>query len=350
MLLSRLATSCYWLGRHLERAADLSGALLAYEQIRLDMPGPEAPNWVRLAALAGLDLPPAGDIPAHALIQAVVLDRENPSSVLGSLHQARENLRRVRFLFPYDCWQTLTPLYLSLTSPPAAAVATDPWAELGPLLAEVVRGSQQFAGQIATGMQRDQAHGFLRIGIHVERADMMFRVSTVMAEALIPTRPHARFEDVRWMGLLKSVGAYHTYRRRFQARSDFDSALELLLFEPCFPRSFAHALLQIDRDLIRLPRNLAAREALRRCWPKAEAASRAALEHYAEAALGALAHLHTVIESSYLSLSSPTAGAQAASPNRDARPAGPARPQGRMAADQSSLQSSAPGTALAERP
>jgi uncharacterized alpha-E superfamily protein len=334
MLLSRLAESCYWLGRHLERAADLSSALLAYEQIRLDLPGPEAPSWGRLAGLAGLDAQPAEDIPARALIQAVVFDRENPSSLLGSLHQARENLRRTRFLFPYECWQTLTPLHQALeaarvnVTSPAPGEAGDPWAELGPVLAEVVRGSQQFAGQIATGMMRDQAHAFLRIGIHLERADMMFRVSTVMTEALIPSRPGARFEDVRWMGLLKALGAYHTYRRRFQTRSDFGNALELLLFEPRFPRSFAHALLQIDRDLDRLPRNLAAREALRSCWPKAEPGSRAALEHHAETALAALAHVHTVLASGYLS---------AASPIREDRPASPLRPKVGMTPDASSL-------------
>jgi uncharacterized alpha-E superfamily protein len=264
------------------------------------------------------------------VVQAVVLDRENSSSVLGAVHQARENLRRARFLFPYECWQTLTPLYLSLDAARARAAAggsgrspadgdgTDTWAELGPLLAEVVRGSQQFAGQIATGMQRDHAHAFLRIGIQLERADMMFRVSTVMTEALLPSRPGARFEDVRWMGLLKAVGAYHTYRRRFQTRSDFGSALELLLFEPLFPRSFAHALLQIDRDLVGLPRNLEVREALRSCWPSAGTGSRAALVHYAETALAALARLHTKIESTYLL--APMAQAQAAAPVCDPRP------------------------------
>ena len=44
------------------------------------------------------------------------------------------------------------------------------------------------------------------------------------------------------MGLLKSVGAYGTYRHRYHAATDFRSALQLLLFESTFPRSLAHGL------------------------------------------------------------------------------------------------------------
>lgn len=51
------------------------------------------------------------------------------------------------------------------------------------------------------------------------------------------------------MGLLKSVGAYGTYRHRYHAATDFSSALELLLRESTFPRSLAHGLQEIGCEL-----------------------------------------------------------------------------------------------------
>jgi uncharacterized alpha-E superfamily protein len=309
MLLSRMAEGCFWLGRYLERAADLSGALLAYEQLRLDLPGPPLPAWDALAPLADVPAEAAAELAPGALVARLMVDRENPSSLLGALHRARENLRRARFLFPFDAWQTLNPLYLRLQALEAAEKARGAGGDAGALggapadlaavLAEVVRVSQEFAGQIAAGMPRDEAHAFLRIGVHLERSDMMFRVATAMTRALRPTEGELRFADVRWMGLLKSVGAYHTYRRRYQGRADFRSALQLLLLEPTFPRSFAHALQQIDRDLETLPRSTGPHEALRACWQVEAARTPEGLERSAREAIGALAALGASIEATY---------------------------------------------------
>jgi uncharacterized alpha-E superfamily protein len=320
MLLSRLAASCYWLGRYLERAADLSRALQAQEQIRLDLPGPILPEWAALAPL--VDLPPeaAAGLAPGAFLERMMLDRGNPSSLLGALQGARENLRRARFLFPFDCWQTLNPVHLRLQ---ALAAAGDggassghgaPPAELTGVLVDVQRASEEFAGQIAGGMLRDEAHAFLRIGLHVERADMMFRVATAMMSALRPTEGTLRFADVRWMGLLKSVGAYHTHRRRSQGQADLASALELLLLEPRFPRSFAHALHQIDRDLGALPGGGSPREALRVCWLTTAPQSPDGLARAAREALRALAVLGDSIEATYFAIV--PAGQPEAAPRR----------------------------------
>ncbi len=297
MLLSRLAESAFWLGRYLERAEDLSRALLAYELIRLDIPGEKAPGWQRLAALAGIERETATRLEPSALIALVILDRQNPSSLLGAVHAARENLRRARSLLPSECWHTLNPIYLRLEALGAAV----PPADLRAILLQIMASSHQLTGQVAACMVRDEGHAFLRIGVHLERADMMLRVATIVAETLIPAHHSFRFEDVRWMGFLKSVGAYQTYRRRYHASSDFGSALELLLVEPTFPRSLAHGLLQVGRDLDGLPRNAGPLVALRDCWPPQAVNTRNALDRFAEGAIERLAHLGSVLGATYFS-------------------------------------------------
>jgi uncharacterized alpha-E superfamily protein len=297
MLLCRLAENAYWLGRYMERAEDFARALLAYEQIRLDMPGQRAPGWQRLAALACVPPEDADGLEPSAFVSRVILDRGNPSSLLGALHAARENLRRARSLFPAECWYTINPLYLRL----GALDPSGPPVELHAVLTDVVAACREHAGHVVAGMLRDDGHAFLRIGILLERVDMMLRVATIVAETLIPG-PGTPFEDVRWIGLLKSVGAYGTYRHRYHAATDFKRALELLLFEPTFPRSLAYGLREIGRDLARLPESGAALAALAACLPGEAIETRPALSAFAEDELSRLAELAGVIAKSYFSL------------------------------------------------
>lgn len=295
MLLARLAESTFWFGRYLERAEDLARAILAFEESSLDMPARESPAWQGLAALAGVAPSQAADRTPAALVGAMLLDRQNPSSLLGTVNMARENLRRCRSLLPPDCWQTLNPLYLRL----AALGPEMPLAALGPLLGQVVAVSHELAGQIANAMIRDESYAFLRIGAHLERADMLLRTVTVVSDALIPVEHQFGYADVRWMGLLKSVGAYETYRRRYHARADFGSALELLFFDSTYPRSLEHSLLQVGRELAGLPRGEPLTPTLRACWPSQGASTRVDLARLADRALEALAAFSAAFEAHY---------------------------------------------------
>jgi uncharacterized alpha-E superfamily protein len=310
MLLCRLAENAYWLGRYLERAEDLSRALLAYEQIRLDLPGQRAPGWQRLATLAGVaPAESSAGLDPAAFVARVILDRQNPCSLLGALHAARENLRRARSLFPAECWHTLNPLYLRLSALDAAAAP----ATLRAQLEQVVAASREIGGHITAGMLRDAGYAFLRMGAHLERADMTLRIATIVADTLFPGGRGAPFEDVRWMGLLRSVGAYGTYRHRYHAATDFNSALELLLREPTFPRSLAHGLQEIGRELGGLPEHVEVQDALEACRPAQVVETRAALATFADNALAHLANLSSVLESTYFSMALP-APEQAAPP------------------------------------
>jgi uncharacterized alpha-E superfamily protein len=295
MLLCRLAENAFWLGRYLERAEDLARALLAYEDIRLDIPGQRAPGWQRLAALAGIAPADGAALEPTSFVDLVILDRYNPSSLLGAFHAARENLRRSRAQFPSDCWHTLNPTYLRLASTDAAA----PPAELRARLDGVVACCRELAGHVAAAMLRDETNAFLRLGVHIERGDMMLRVATIVADTLLPAGKGAPFEDVRWMGLLKSVGAYGTYRHRYHAATDFRSALQLLLFEPTFPRSLSYGLSEISRILEGLPRHTEPLGAVQACRPLIPVETRAALDGFARAALLGIARASATIQKSY---------------------------------------------------
>ena len=319
MLLSRLAENAFWLGRYLERAEDLARALRAYDNICLDLPGQAAPGWHRLAALAGVEpattasLEPRGD--GHGFVQSfvdsVILDRRNPSSLLGALHAARENLRRARSLLPSDCWHCLNPLYLQI----ARLGTTVGPVELGAVLQHVLAVTRELAGHVNAGMLRDEGYAFLRVGVLLERTDMTLRIAHVVAESLMPLDQSGAFEDVKWMGLLKAVGAYGTYRHRYHARMDFARALELLIFERRFPRSFAHGLQELGRHLGELPRSTAPLAALEACRPVGVVGSRAALGKLVDDVLPHLARLSATLHRTYFA--GEPAAVRAASPAQE---------------------------------
>jgi uncharacterized alpha-E superfamily protein len=324
MLLCRLAENAYWLGRYLERAEDLARALLAYEDLRLDIPGHRAPGWQRLAALAGVSPEESATLAPGAFIERVILDRKNPSALLGALAAARENLRRARGQFPADCWHTLNPLYLQLAATNGARLAP---AALRALLERVVAGCRELVGHVAAAMLRDEVHAFARIGMHLERADMTLRVATIVTETLIPANQsppsEAPFEDVRWMGLLKSVGAYGTYRHRYHAVTDFARALELMLFEGTFPRSLTHGLAEIARALEGLPRHQEALAAVEACRPAPPVPARGTLAAFADGVLERIAEAGSAIEKSYFRVMDTSWGIGEHPPRVHARRAAP---------------------------
>src|SRR5687767_1333147 len=110
MLLSSSAETMFWIGRYLERTQALSRAIQSYERASLDLPGTESLDLRPLLDLVGGKEAAA----APDVLKALVLDCDNPSSVLGALHGARENLRRGRTLIAPEVWEISNAVYLQL--------------------------------------------------------------------------------------------------------------------------------------------------------------------------------------------------------------------------------------------
>jgi uncharacterized alpha-E superfamily protein len=308
MLLSTSAESLFWFARQVERAEALSRALLTYEELGLDMPRSLSPNGEQLLSTLGLSWVTSPSS-LSALKPSWVMDAKNPSSVLGALRAARENLRMSRIFLPSQSWEALTALYQALE----AATPTMDLAELLASLARVELLCHQLSGLSASSMTRDDAYAFLEIGRHLERADMMLRLVNVTSELVLPDDPRP-FDDVRWTGLLKSVGAFEMYRRCHHGRLDLPRILEFLLFNPIFPRSLGYCLDRIESGLIMLPRNQPALSALQGCRLDTARVcggrSTKTLLGQMSAALLPLAELSSTLERSYFGVS-PRSGVEA---------------------------------------
>ena len=252
MLLSRLAQNVYWLGRYLERAEDAARAIVAHDQLCLDMPAALSPGFRPLLALCGGELraSPDGRTEQERVLALLVLDQEFPSSVLNTLSRARENLRVTRSIVPMEAWNTVNGAHLALVD-----AQQDPSpAKVIRVLIDVMEACRAASAQIVGMMTRDSAFAFIRTGRFVERADMLLRV-VCMAEELEALDSPRPFDNVRWMGLLNALGALQMYRRAHHGKADAHCTLSFLLLEETFPRSFAYALREVEQSVARLPRS-----------------------------------------------------------------------------------------------
>ena len=104
-------------------------------------------------------------------------------------------------------------------------------------------------------MLRGEGYAFLRLGRHLERTDMTSRIIDVRSASLLPdlSPEQSAFENIQWMGVLKSLTAYQMYRQEMRIRINRADVLEFLINNRQFPRSLQHGLMQIGKCLLELP-------------------------------------------------------------------------------------------------
>jgi uncharacterized alpha-E superfamily protein len=260
MLLSRVADSLYWGARYLERAEDTSRLIRAYTDLVIDLPTTAVSSWEPLLAVAGdrstFDALHDGTR-ENDIVRFLVAENANPGSVASSIATARENLRTTREVLPRDVWQAVNDLSLYTVANVASGVDRRNRARF---LHRVIADCQRIDGAMSTLMTRDDAYEVWQLGRVLERADMTARVVGVRAAALVESERNAVeqkseiYEDVQWMGLLKSVTALQMYQRSTRGPIEANKVVGFLLRDPMFPRSVAACVRAIRKALEALPR------------------------------------------------------------------------------------------------
>jgi uncharacterized alpha-E superfamily protein len=266
MLLSRVAESLYWGSRYLERAEDTARVVRNWTEMVIDLPTSALSSWEPLLAVVGGrdDFDARYERAGEAeIIRFLVADRANPGSIASSVEVARENLRTTREIIPREAWQAVNDLHLYVIANAEGGVERRNRARFaGRLIAD----RQQLDGVMTTVMNRDEAYELWRLGESIERADMTTRVVGVRAAWLLGDGRHPAFapgdgdgeaatifDDVQWMGLLRSVSALQMYQRVVRGPIDGARVVRFLMWEAAFPRSVASCAVRIREALQRLP-------------------------------------------------------------------------------------------------
>ena len=278
-LLSRVAEQLYWVARYVERAEDTARIVGAYTEVVVDLPVGLGVQWDALLAIAGgreqFDAEHA-KADESSIIDFVVADRSNPSSITSSVRLARENLRSCREVMPRLAWQVVNDLHQHVGEHRAEAVSRRSRTRF---CDQVVASSLRFTGVVDSVLSRDAAFDFLQLGQALERADMTTRVLGVRAAALMsgeraPAAVDASeafeaseaYDGVQWMGILRSLSALQMFQRSTRASVSGPSVVDFLLMDRYFPRSVVACLHRIGEALDRLPRGDEVRPAVARVY------------------------------------------------------------------------------------
>jgi len=248
-VLSRVADSLYWINRYVERAENISRFLEVSEAMALDCPPGSAEPWLPLVDACGdrqrFDQAyPIGS--PRDVVSFLLLDRDNPNSIVSCIASARENARQIRDVITTEMWEQLNDLYWSVQD--GEALWQEPDQEQ---LRNIRRGCQLFYGTTDVTLSRDQAWLFSQLGRLIERADKTSRMLDVKYFLLLPapTEVGGVLDELQWISLLRSAGAYQMYRQSMQQAIAPASVARFLLLDPIFPRSVRFCLQQVNDTL-----------------------------------------------------------------------------------------------------
>ena len=118
-MLSRTADHLFWMSRYTERAENTARMLDVNYQTSL-LPQSEAVALVGLQGLLSIsELLPAyqakhGEVDSRKVMEFMVKDESNPSSIVSCLGAARENARAVRGTLTTEVWETQNQTWLEV--------------------------------------------------------------------------------------------------------------------------------------------------------------------------------------------------------------------------------------------
>jgi len=256
-MLSRTADHLYWMNRYTERAENTARMLnVNYETSLLPQSADVAQlGWQGVLSISEL-LPSYqalyGDITAQGVLEFMVKDEDNPSSIVSCLKAARENARAVRGTLTTEVWETQNQTWLELGRMlKSGAFERDP----GQFFEWVKFRSHLSRGVTVGTMLMDEALHFMRLGTFLERADNTARLVDVKFHAVerdfygTVNGKDQEYDFYHWSAILRSVSAFEIYRKVYRDVIRPERVAELLILRPDMPRSLHASLNEVVANL-----------------------------------------------------------------------------------------------------
>ena len=256
-MLSRTADHLFWMSRYTERAENTARLLDVNYQTSL-LPQSEAValvGWQGLISISEL-LPNYtsryGDIRARDVMDFMVKDDSNPSSIISCLGAARENARAVRGTLTTEVWETQNQTWLEVRR----MINTGEFERDPGQFFEWVKFRSHLSRGVTVGtMLMDEALYFMRLGTFLERADNTARLVDVKFHAVesdffgTASEKDQEYDFYHWSAILRSVSGFEIYRKVYRDVIKPERVAELLILRPDMPRSLHASLNEVVANL-----------------------------------------------------------------------------------------------------
>jgi uncharacterized alpha-E superfamily protein len=257
-MLSRTADHLFWMARYTERAENTARMLDVNYQTSLLPQSSEATEqgWRGLLSISEL----TGDyhrrhagVNPREVMDFMVRDESNPSSIHSCLSAARENARAVRGTLTTEVWETSNTTWLEFKR----LIAGDRFQRDPAEFFEWVKFRSHLSRGVTLGtMLQDESFHFLRIGTFLERADNTARLLDVKFHAAQSEffgaregREPIELDFYHWSAILRSVSGFEVYRKVYRNVIRPERVAELLILRPDMPRSLAACMNEVVANL-----------------------------------------------------------------------------------------------------
>ena len=254
-MLSRSAERLYWLARYMERTENTAKLVSVHMNLLMDLPKGVEMGWQQLIHINGCEqefLEKNKTINERTVTRFLLADPNYLGSLFSSLCAARENIRTTRELLPDEAWEQVNEMYL-FAKKNLDNVANRRSRVI--FLNEILKGCQRFTGLLSGYMSHHHPYRFIRLGRHLERADMTSRILDLASLLLSESRSDElrQYETILWMNILTSLNALLMYRQYVRSRIQGDDILSFLLHDENLPSSVTYCLSEIAHSINQLP-------------------------------------------------------------------------------------------------
>jgi uncharacterized alpha-E superfamily protein len=249
-MLSRVASSLYWLSRYVERSDGILRMLKINYASSQDTIQEFTWNPV-IRIFSGGDEEEISKIKndSRSVIEYLLFNRENPNSILNIITMARENARSVQEHIAKDLWQCLNEYYHTVKDPKLLwyVQKDDPITALDILVKQVML----YYGTADSTMERGEIRSFMSIGKYLERSIQSIDILDAKFIS-VNNNPDFLTDTSYWKHLLLSLGGYELYLKSYREGFTAENILELVMLNNDFPRSAIYSVNNIQRYFERL--------------------------------------------------------------------------------------------------
>ena len=261
-MLGKTAGGLYWMFRYLERCENTARLVEAGFRIALTRSSDPASEWKSVVTTAGVRSGYDSKYENYSstnVVDFLLRDGANPSSVISAIEQARLNARMVRTALTTEVWEAVNESWMALKG-----ALKKPVKETGlpAVLGEIRRHCALVRGAMQGTMLRNDIYDFTQIGTALERADNTARIIDVKYYTLLPSASFvgSTLDNVQWETILRSVSGHRSFRWLNHDDMTPSGIAEFLILDSRFPRSLSFCSRDVEESLNFLAKDYGVRQ------------------------------------------------------------------------------------------
>ncbi len=253
-MLSRVASNLYWMGRYVERAENVARYIKEIYFSYIDAPIEELDSrkFVLESILYMTGIFDVEDINERDVLFKVGLDRDNSSSLINIITNARENARGARNEISTEIWEAINTYYHYINN---YSVDTYLTTGLYAVSDKIINQTSIIRGKIHGSILHDEGWAIISCAMFLERALQTIRILNSKLHDIYKIQSSGypvNKLSFEWATLLRCTESFDMNRKYYRSIPNREQVLEFLLLNKQNPRSLFYAIKGINVYLMKI--------------------------------------------------------------------------------------------------